>query len=259
MRPALSSPAGDPVRRGAASRRRRDLGFAVAASAVLTAYNNVAGLHPWHRRWYPAVNACAAAAGLAAAAASGCSAADLGLARERLPAGLRHGAGFAAAAVAGWLLVAAVPAARPVLRDKRLTAQTGAEAAYQALVRIPAGTVLWEEIAFRGVLQAALLRVMPGGAAITVTSVLFGIWHIRPTIEGLRVNRVAGGRRQTGTAVAAAVAATTAGGAVLSLLRARSGSLAAPVLLHLATNSPGPVLAWACRAGTSPARAQDVS
>lgn len=216
---------------------------------MLAAWNNVVGRQPWHQRWYPAVNTAAAAAGLAAAAASGLTAADLGLTRERLPAGLRYGAAPAAAVAAGWLAAAAMPAAQPVLRDERLAAQTGREAAYHALVRIPAGTVLWEEVAFRGVLQATLRRVLPEGAAIAVASGMFGIWHIRPTLEALRVNQLAGGRRATGNAVAAAVAATAAGGAVLALLRARSGSLAAPVLLHLATNSPGPLLAWACRQG----------
>jgi hypothetical protein len=40
------------------------------------------------------------------------------------------------------------------------------------------------------------------------------------------------------------VAATTAAGVLLSWLRARSDRLAAPVLLHLATNCVGPVVAW---------------
>jgi membrane protease YdiL (CAAX protease family) len=44
--------------------------------------------------------------------------------------------------------------------------------------------------------------------------------------------------------VAAGVTATAAGGALFSWLRARSGGLAAPVLLHLATNCAGPVVAW---------------
>jgi uncharacterized protein len=39
------------------------------------------------------------------------------------------------------------------------------------------------------------------------------------------------------------VVATAAAGALLSWLRIRSGSLAAPILLHLATNCIGPVAA----------------
>jgi len=106
------------------------------------------------------------------------------------------------------------------------------------------GTVLWEEIAFRGVLQAALRRVMSEPAAIAVASGVFGAWHIRPTAAALRVNQLAGDRRQAAARVAAGVAVTAAGGALLSWLRARSGRLAAPVLLHLATNCAGPVVAW---------------
>jgi hypothetical protein len=41
------------------------------------------------------------------------------------------------------------------------------------------------------------------------------------------------------------VAATAAGGVLLSWLRTRSGSLAAPMLLHLATNCGGALTAWA--------------
>ena len=226
------------------SRRRADTGFAIASLAALAAYNNVVGMHPWHRRWYPLVNVCATGAALSAAAASGLTATDTGLGREELLAGLRLGSRAAAAAAGGWLIIAVVPATRPVLRDKRITGLTGREVAYQVLLRIPVGTVLWEETAFRGVLQAALRRVLPGGAAIAVTSVAFGIWHIRPTVGALRANKLAAGRRETLAAVTVAVAATTAGGAFLSLLRVRSGSLAAPVLLHLATNCAGPLAAW---------------
>jgi membrane protease YdiL (CAAX protease family) len=213
--------------------------------AVLAAYNNVVGIRPWHRRWYPVLNACATGAVLAAAAASGLTATDLGLGRAELLTGLRLGSRLAAATAGGWLAIAVVPAARPVLRDKRITGLTGRQVAYQVLVRIPAGTVLWEETAFRGVLQAALRRVMPGGGAVAVASGVFGIWHIRPTIGALRVNKLAAGPGMTVAAVTAGVTATAAGGALLSWLRVRSGSLAAPVLLHLATNCAGPLAAYA--------------
>src|SRR5262249_44842262 len=116
---------------------------------------------------------------------------------------------------------------------------------YQALVRIPLGTVLWEETAFRGVLQAALGRVMPAGTAIAVTSCIFGIWHIGPTAAALRINGLAGGPGKTVAGVTAGVAATAAGGVLLSWLRTRAGSLAAPMLLHAATNSMGALMAWA--------------
>jgi membrane protease YdiL (CAAX protease family) len=222
---------------------RRGAGFALACGAALTAYNNALGLHRWHREGYVPLNACATGAALAAAAVNGLTAADLGLGRGRWLPG-RAGGAMAAAVGAGWLLIAALPATRPLLKDKRIAGLDGRAVAYQALVRIPVGTVLWEEIAFRGVLQAALRRVMPQPAAITVASLTFGIWHVRPTAEALRVNGLAGDRRRAVMGVTAGVAATAAGGALFSWLRERSGSLTAPVLLHLATNCGGPVAAW---------------
>jgi CAAX protease family protein len=222
-------------------RRRADVAFAAAACAALTWYNNVAGLRPWHRRWYPAVNGCAAAAAVAAAAASGLSAADLGLERDRLRAGLRYGSAAAAPVVAAYGLAVLIPATRPLLDDQRVAGLDGRQLAYQVLLRIPVGTVAWEEIAFRGVLQAALRRVLDEPAATVVGASVFGLWHIRPTAGALAVNGLAEGRGARILAVTGVVAGTTGAGALLSRLRERSGSLAAPVLLHLAANCTGPL------------------
>jgi CAAX protease family protein len=222
-------------------------GFAVAACAVLAAYNNVTGLNPGHERWYVRLNAGATGAALAAATLNGLTLADLGLGRGRWLPG-RLGCGLAAGAGVGWLLIAVVPATRPLLGDQRAAGLNGRDVAYQALIRIPAGTALWEETAFRGVLQAALRRVLPGTAAIVVTSGVFGAWHIRPTLQALRANGLAGDRRRAVAGTLAGCAATAAGGALLSLLRARSGRLADTVLLHAAVNSGGLIAAHAVAA-----------
>jgi membrane protease YdiL (CAAX protease family) len=220
---------------------RSDLAFAAAACALLAAYNNLAGLRPWHRRWYPAVNALAAGVTLAAAAASGLTATDLGLRRDQLRSGLRLGSAAAAPVVAAFALAALTPATRPLLDDQRVAGLDGRQLAYQVLLRIPLGTVAWEEIAFRGVLQAALRRVLAEPAATAAASAVFGIWHIRPAAEALAANRLAPGRGARIAAVTAVAAGTTAAGALLSVLRERSGSLAAPVLLHLAANCTAPL------------------
>jgi membrane protease YdiL (CAAX protease family) len=221
---------------GPTPRPRRDAAFAVTWSAALTAYNNLAGRQRWHQRWYPLANLGAAGTALAAAAASGLTAADLGLERGRLGAGLRCGATPSGALAAAWVILAAVPATRPALADRRITGLTWPEVAYQVTVRIPAGTVLWEEVAFRGVLQAALRRILPRPAAMAVTNGVFGLWHVRPTMEALAINQMAASRRAAVGSVAATVAGTAAAGLLLSWLRERSGSLAAPVLLHLSAN-----------------------
>ncbi len=214
----------------------REVGFAVAACAGLAAYNNVISRHPWHHRRYVTLNLGAAGVTVAAALASGLTAADLGLGQGWWrPGGLA--AGLAAGTGAAWIAIAAVPATRPVLADQRITSFGARSVAYQAGVRIPAGTVLWEELAFRGVLQAALRRVLPDRSAIAVTAVIFGVWHVRPTIAALRVNGLATGRRQAVIRGLAGSAVMAAAGVLLSWLREHSGRLAAPALLHLAANS----------------------
>jgi CAAX protease family protein len=232
-------------------RTARDSAFAVAACVALAAYNNVIQLHPWHYRRYVALNIGATGVALTAAVASGLTPADLGLGRRAWSPG-PLAAGLAAGVAAGWVVIAVVPATRPLLSDKRIESLEGRAIAYQAAVRIPVGTVLWEEVAFRGVLQAALRRVMPEAAAVAISGGVFGLWHIRPTYQALRVNGLTPDRKRAAIRLSAAVAVTAAGGALMSGLRARSGSLAAPVLLHLATNCGGLVAAWAVGRRASP-------
>jgi uncharacterized protein len=227
-----------------------DRAFAVTAAAVLAAYNNVVAGHEWHERWYVPLNACATCAVLAAAAAHGLKAAEIGIGPGSWRLG-RAGTMWAGAAAAAWVLVAAVPATRPVLGDKRSAGLDARGVAYQATVRIPVGTVLWEEVAFRGVLQASLRRVLPGPAAIVVTSGIFGLWHVRPTWQALRVNGLAEDGRRAAARVSAAVVVTAAAGTLLSSLRERSGGLAAPIALHLVSNSGGAIAAWAERSRTT--------
>jgi uncharacterized protein len=243
------------------ARRAGDVAFAVAACTVLTWYNNVAGRTSWHRRWYPAVNAGAAAIALAAAAASGLTADELGLRRARLRAGLRLGV-LASAPIAAAFALAPVTPARTVLHDQRIAGLDRRQLVYQVLLRIPVGTVCWEEVAFRAVLPAALRRVLPRRAAMVTAAALFGLWHIRPTAEALAGNQLATSRSARIAAVGAVVAGTSAAGAFLSYLCERSGSVAAPVIVHLTANCAGPLASAVnsrmerqLRRGTRPDRA----
>jgi membrane protease YdiL (CAAX protease family) len=197
------------------------------------------------------VNALAAGVLLVAATASGLTADDLGLRRDRLRGGLGLGSAVAGPVVAAFGLAALNPATRPLLNDQRIAGLDRRQLAYQVLLRIPVGTVTWEEIAFRGVLRAALRRVLAEPLASAVGAAVFGLWHIRPTAEALAVNGLAASRGARIFAVTAVAAGTSGAGAVLSLLRERSGSVAAPVLLHLAANCAGPLASALARpAGT---------
>jgi len=116
---------------------------------------------------------------------------------------VRLGAAAGAPVAVAFALAPATPARR-LLRDKRVAGLSGRQLAYHVLLRIPVGTVRWEEVAFRAVLPAALHRVLPRPAAIAVVSALFGAWHIRPTADALRENQLAAGRTAWVAAVAAA-------------------------------------------------------
>jgi membrane protease YdiL (CAAX protease family) len=111
-----------------------------------------------------------------------------------------------------------------------------------AFLSVPLGTVVFEEVAFRGVLWA-LVEDRAGAAwATAVTAVLFGLWHVLPALDLARTNSaVAGSGRRTRLTVALAgtVLFTTAAGVLFAELRRRSGSLLAPMLLHWATNAAG--------------------
>ncbi|MGY1696615.1 CPBP family intramembrane glutamic endopeptidase [Geodermatophilus sp. SYSU D00814] len=220
--------------------------LAVVLVGVLLLWNNVVvPALPGDTGTYVAVNLAAAGVLLATARLTGSSWADLGLARRDVPAGLRWGGAALALVAAGYAAVLALPPTRPLLADARVAGLDPAELAGDVLLRIPLGTVLWEEIAFRGVLLAVLLRVLPLRAATAVAAGVFGLWHVRPTLSGLAANDLVDGPLATAAAVALVCAGTAVAGVLFTWLRLRSGSLLAPVLLHLATNTLGSLAALA--------------
>ena len=50
--------------------------------------------------------------------------------------------------------------------------------AYESLARIPVGTAVFEEVAFRGVLPGLIARTTTEPAAVGLSSLLFGLWHV---------------------------------------------------------------------------------
>ena len=102
---------------------------------------------------------------------------------------------------------AALPLTREAFRDTRYRLDWE-HALLTAFVLIPVGTVLLEEIAFRGVLWGLLRRVRGGGTVIAtiVSSVLFGLMHGRwlaGTLAGIVYALVVRRRGQLGDAIVA--------------------------------------------------------
>jgi membrane protease YdiL (CAAX protease family) len=159
--------------------------------------------------------------------------------------------GVALAAIAvGYAVGLALPMTRGLFMDVRYETTSAKSALYLALLAVPLGTVVFEEVAFRGVMWG-LLDASAGGAwATAVTSGLFGLWHILPALDMARANRLSGNEPSRGATVRLVVGTvlfTAAAGVVFALLRQWSGSLVAPALLHWATNGLGVLaagLAW---------------
>jgi membrane protease YdiL (CAAX protease family) len=180
----------------------------------------------------------------------GLTSADLGLDAAAVRRGLRWAPFLAGAVLIVFLLLLAVPAGREAFRDARAVDLSAGQLVWRVFVRVPFGTVLLEEVAFRGVLWAMLRRRYGTAWATAVSSLLFGLWHLLPS-RGLNRSNTAvatafgSGSADAAATVAAAVAAMVAAGVILCELRRRSDSLPAPAALHWSVNGFGYALAWA--------------
>lgn len=220
--------------------------------AVLVGSNLVANLWLPHWVYVPWNIAVAAAVVAVAVRIDGRSARAIGLARDRVVPGLALGAAIAAIPAAVMVLGLLIPATRDVFMDERADVPLW-EMLYKVFVEVPLGTVLLEEITFRGVLPAMVaVRLAPGPTrrlrANAVAAVLFGLWHILPSMSLGDSNEEIAKEVDPlllqigGTVLSVLVTAALAMG--LSWMRDRSESVAAPAVLHTTTNSLGSALAW---------------
>jgi membrane protease YdiL (CAAX protease family) len=216
------------------------VGLALAALAVAKAVDRaVPGAHV-------AVGLGLVACLVAIARGQRLTAADLGLTRSTWPAGLRWGAAAAVLVVVAYVLAYVTGPVRQALPDGE--GGLGRAALWTVLVVIPLGTVLPEELAFRGLLLALLGRRYGLRAGVLLSSGLFGLWHVVPSLGGGTANATMAsvvGADAGGTVVRVVITVifTSLGGVVLCWLRLRSGSLVAPVLAHWTVNGLGVIVA----------------
>jgi membrane protease YdiL (CAAX protease family) len=159
--------------------------------------------------------------------------APLGLRPPTLWGGLRVGAVAGSIVALGVAATTALPGVRA-----RMAQRTPPESpAAWLLVRIPLGTVWSEEASYRAALATLAADGFGprGGQLLQATA--FGLSHIADA-------------RATGEPIVGTVLATGVAGWVFGWLAQRSGSLAAPMLAHLATNEAGAIAALAVQAGT---------
>ena len=145
-------------------------------------------------------------------------------------------------------LAITMPVFNELYHDRRVEAGVGTWL-YQAVVRIPFGTVLLEEVAFRGVLPGLFMLRWGAVRGCIAASLCFGLWHVLPALTLNEVNPVATrvfGTGAGGVAVAVifAVCSTAIVGMWFCWIRLRSGSVLATMMAHVASNSGAYTIAW---------------
>ena len=174
---------------------------------------------------------------------------DMGLGWEYMLPGLIWAAICIGSVTGVYLVGSAFKRTRTAFHDERMSDLSGSRMVFQALVEVPFGTVLLEEIAFRAVLFSMLVRRYGLVWGIVISSILFGLWHVLPSIGTHEQNPalgsvVGGGLRGNILAVALSVLTTTIAGVLFAGLRLVSGSVLAPMGLHWATNGLGYAFSW---------------
>jgi membrane protease YdiL (CAAX protease family) len=199
-------------------RRTRQV-HALALAASLVAWSGTVGPRI-PQRWRSLVHAVLGAALVASTPA------PLGLRPPALGVGVRLGLAAGTSVAAGVAASSSVPAVRCAMAERDIP-----EPAVQWLaLRIPVGTVWAEEAAFRAALGTVAADAFGIAGGRLVQAAAFGLSHIADA-------------RSTGEPVIGTVLVTGAAGWMFGWLRDRSGSLAAPMLAHMATNEAGAVAA----------------
>jgi uncharacterized protein len=154
--------------------------------------------------------------------------APLGLCPPRLSAGLRLGSAAGATAAIAIAATTQVPPVRLSMSVRELPPSVRS----WLLLEIPVGTVWAEEAAFRAALATTGSAAFGRTGGQLLQAITFGLCHIADA-------------RATGEPLVGTVLVTGAAGWLFGWLAGRSGSLAAPLLLHLAINEAGAVAAVA--------------
>jgi len=175
------------------------------------------------------------------ALAGGLTIRSLGLAPDRVPAGLLVGGSIVAGVAILVLVAMAIPSLRRRLPERPPGLTLGVFL-LDLLVQLPFATVLLEEVAYRGLLLAGWLALTSRWPAVLASSLAFGLWHIGPTWQSTA--RPGKPLLKVLLAVTGIVLVTVVGGVVFAWLLICTHSIVAPALAHMTYNGTGKVVAY---------------
>ncbi len=223
------------------SKRTKRLPAKVSVAAIaLTAAANIAA-----NRLLPpgaAIPANLGTAGLLTwfARREGATWSDMGMEPSKIPNGIKWGLKASLPIVAVVAAGVAIPATRHFFADEQIVGASTGDVLFEVLIKIPIGTALAEEILFRGALLGIFERRRSRRIADALSGVMYGLWHVLPTISQLDTNpagNVVGNSTVAKAGVVGGIVLLTAvAGYGFAWLRDRSESVAAPVIAHTALN-----------------------
>ena len=109
---------------------------------------------------------------------------------------------------------------------------SGSEMALRLAFRIPVGTALFEELAFRGVLYASWLRATDLRRTVLGTGTVFALWHVVITFKTVAESEVVEAAPLIALGYLGSLLGLFVGGAAFALLRWRTGGVAGPFFFH---------------------------
>lgn len=207
---------------------------------ALAGYANIIANEVLDDIWHIPFNLGVLGVALLVARRAGTTWTTMGLRPDRIKRGLVVGGVVIGVIIIGVAIGIAVPATRDLFRDDRVIDSSATWVLFQAFVRIPLATALYEEVLFRGIVFGMLVRRRSPLVAGLVTSGLFGLWHILPTLDTLQTNpagNLFAGAIGLAIAIVGAIAGTFIAGLGFLWIRLYANSTYASVLAHIGTNS----------------------
>ena len=164
----------------------------------------------------------------------GFSLSDLGLAAAQVRAsalwGVVLGLVLALPPVA-FIALAPIVTGEPVQAGE-INGLSGSEMAIRLAFRVPVGTALFEEAAFRGILYAVWLRGTDLRRTVLGTGVVFALWHTVITFKSVLEAEVVESAPLVALGYLGSLLGLFLGGAAFALLRWRTGGVVGPFFFH---------------------------
>ena len=221
--------------------------LATVAVLVVLLFVNLLN-NKWAKRFYLLVCLVATAVLLAIARIDGITWTQLGLNKSSWQNGIIWSVIVIVAVTVFYAIAASLPFTRAGFADKRAAEGGYRRVFYHSVIRIPFGTALMEEVAFRGVLLAVVTLSWGVVAGVVVSSIVFGLWHVLPSLDFHDSHdataRIGDSKKAKASSVVATVLGTAAAGVGFCVLRLWTDSLFPPIALHAALNGIGFAVSW---------------